>query len=174
WAIEHFGIEPDLMAVAKSLAGGFPLGAVVGRAEIVDAAEPGALGGTYTGNPIACAAALEALRLVEKEKLVERAAQLGRKLAERLRQLAEKFPLIGDVRGLGAMQAIELVTDRATREPAREKTTAIVQAARERGLILLPTGTFGNVIRFLMPLTIDDAVLLEGLQVLEQSIQLYA
>jgi 4-aminobutyrate aminotransferase / (S)-3-amino-2-methylpropionate transaminase / 5-aminovalerate transaminase len=172
WAIEHFGVEPDLMTVAKSIAGGFPLGAVVGRAEIVDAGEPGALGGTYTGNPMACAAALEAFRVVEKEKLAERAAHLGRKLEDRLRRSAERFPLIGDVRGLGAMQAIELVLDRSTREPAKEKTTQIVQHARERGLLLLPTGTFGNVIRFLMPLTIDDGALDEGFAVLEQSIQL--
>jgi 4-aminobutyrate aminotransferase/(S)-3-amino-2-methylpropionate transaminase len=172
WAIEHFGVEPDLMAVAKSLAGGFPLGAVVGRAEIVDAAEPGALGGTYTGNPIACAAALEALRLVEREKLADRAAQLGRKLNERLKRLAGEFSLIGDVRGLGAMQAIELVVDRHTREPAKDKTAVIVQAARDRGLLLLPTGTLGNVIRFLMPLTIEDPVLDEGLQVLEEALKL--
>lgn len=172
FAIEHFGIEPDLMAVAKSFGGGFPLGAVVGRAPIVDVAEPGALGGTYGGNPMACAAALEVIRIVERDRLAERAQALGRKLSERLRGLAAKYSLIGDVRGIGAMQAIELVTDRTTREPATAKTQAIVGLARERGLLLLPTGTLGNVIRFLMPLTIGDDVLEEGLAVLEQSIAL--
>lgn len=171
WAIEHFGVEPDLMTVAKSLAGGYPLGAVVGRAEVVDAAEPGALGGTYTGNPIACAAALEAIQVVERDGLTARAARLGARLEARLRALAEKHPLIGDVRGLGAMQAIELVEDRATHAPATARTQAIVAAARERGLLLLYTGTYGNVIRFLMPLTISDEVLDEGLEVLERALE---
>jgi 4-aminobutyrate aminotransferase/(S)-3-amino-2-methylpropionate transaminase len=170
WAIEHYGVEPDLMCVAKSLAGGFPLGGVVGRATIVNAADPGALGGTYTGNPVACAAALEAIRLIETEKLPERAVRLGKTINDRLQALAKKHALIGDVRGLGAMQAIELVADRATREPATQKTQSIVAAARERGLLLLPTGTLGNVIRFLMPLTIEDAVLDEGFSVLEDAI----
>lgn len=170
WAIEHFGVEPDLMTVAKSVAGGFPLGAVVGRAAIVNSVDPGALGGTYGGNPIACAAALEALALQEREKLPEKAAALGEKLQARLNELAKKFSLIGEVRGIGAMQAIELVDDKTTRAPATQKTQAIVAAARERGLLLLPTGTLGNVIRFLMPLTIEDEVLTEGLNVLEQAI----
>lgn len=170
WAIEHFGVEPDLMTVAKSVAGGFPLGAVVGRAAIVNSVDPGALGGTYGGNPIACAAALEAIALQEREKLPEKAAALGEKLQARLNELAKKFSLIGEVRGLGAMQAIELVDDKNTRAPAAQKTQAIVAAARERGLLLLPTGTLGNVIRFLMPLTIEDEVLAEGMNVLEQAI----
>jgi 4-aminobutyrate aminotransferase/(S)-3-amino-2-methylpropionate transaminase len=170
WAVEHYGVEPDLMTMAKSLAGGYPLGAVVGREKIVNAAEPGALGGTYGGNPVACAAALEALALVEKEKLPEKATTLGKKIQEKLSRLQEKYPLIGDVRGLGAMQAIELVEDRNTRAPAQPKTAAIVAASREKGLLLLPTGTLGNVIRFLMPLTIEDDVLAEGFGVLEQAI----
>jgi 4-aminobutyrate aminotransferase / (S)-3-amino-2-methylpropionate transaminase / 5-aminovalerate transaminase len=169
FAIEHFGVEPDLITIAKSLAGGYPLGAVVGRAQIVNSADPGALGGTYGGNPIACAAALESIALIEKEKLPEKATALGKKINERLRALADKHTIIGDVRGLGAMQAIELVTDRTTREAATAKTQAIVGAARERGLLLLPTGTLGNVIRFLMPLTIEDDVLAEGFAVLEAS-----
>jgi 4-aminobutyrate aminotransferase / (S)-3-amino-2-methylpropionate transaminase / 5-aminovalerate transaminase len=168
FAIEHFGVEPDLMTVAKSLAGGFPLGAVVGRAPMMDAVGPGALGGTYGGNPVSCAAALEVIRTIERDKLLDKASELGRKLQTRLHAMAQKHPLIGEVRGLGAMQAIELVTDRAQRTPAAAETQAIVAAARERGLLLLPCGTFGNVIRFLMPLTIEDDVLDEGLAVLDQ------
>jgi 4-aminobutyrate aminotransferase / (S)-3-amino-2-methylpropionate transaminase / 5-aminovalerate transaminase len=174
WAIEHFGVEPDLMTVAKSFAGGFPIAAVVGRASIVDVADPGALGGTYAGNPMACAAALRALQVMEEEKLADRAAALGKRLGDRLRGLQEKHQLIGDVRGLGAMQAIELVTDRKSREPATAQTAAIVAAARARGLLLLPTGTLGNVIRFLMPLTIADEVLDEGLAVLDAALALAA
>jgi 4-aminobutyrate aminotransferase/(S)-3-amino-2-methylpropionate transaminase len=170
WAVEHYGIEPDLMCVAKSLAGGFPLGAVIGRAPMVDAGDPGALGGTYGGNPVACAAALEAIRLIQKDKLLERASRLGARISERLIAMARQHAVIGDVRGLGAMQAIELVTDRKTRDPASQKTQAIVAYARERGLLLLPTGTLGNVIRFLMPLTIEDETLDEGFAVLEQAI----
>jgi 4-aminobutyrate aminotransferase / (S)-3-amino-2-methylpropionate transaminase / 5-aminovalerate transaminase len=174
WAIEHYGVEPDLMTVAKSIAGGFPLGAVVGRAPIVNAADPGALGGTYGGNPIACAAAIEAIAFAEREKLAEKGAALGKKIEARLAELNKKFSLIGEVRGLGAMQAIELVEDRTTRAPAQQKTQAIVAAARERGLLLLATGTLGNVIRFLMPLTIEDDVLAEGFNVLEQAMSTVA
>jgi len=170
FAIEHFGVEPDLITMAKSLAGGFPLGAVVGRANIVNSVDPGALGGTYGGNPMACAAALETIAIIERDKLADRGAHLGRILVERLRALQNKHAIIGDVRGIGAMQAIELVTDRTTREPASAKTQAVVAFARENGLLLLPTGTYGNVIRFLMPLTIEEAVLEEGLQVLDRAL----
>lgn len=172
WAIEHFDVEPDLMTCAKSIAGGFPLGAVVGKAAIVNAGEPGALGGTYGGNPVACAASIEAFRIVEEGKLLPQAEALGKKLREGLLALQQKYSIIGDVRGLGAMMAIELVEDRKTRAPAAAKTQAVVALSRERGLILLPTGTFGNVIRFHMPLTIEDDVLAEGLAVLDQALAL--
>jgi 4-aminobutyrate aminotransferase-like enzyme len=137
----------------------------------MDSADPGALGGTYGGNPVACAAALEAIGLIEKDRLVDRAQALGAKLSERLRSLEAQHPLIGEVRGVGAMMAIELVKDRSSRAPAPEATQKIVATARERGLLLLPTGTQGNVIRFLMPLTIEDAVLEEGLAILEHAIE---
>lgn len=167
FAIEHHGVEPDLMTVAKSMAGGFPISGVIGRAEIMDCVDPGALGGTYAGNPMACAAALASIELIEREGLVARSQQLGAWMESRLQAIAEKHPLIGDIRGLGAMLAIELVKDRRTREPATEEAARVLAAARERGLLLLVTGTWGNVIRFLMPLTIAREALDEGLDVLE-------
>lgn len=172
FAIEHFGVAPDLLTVAKSVAGGFPVAAVVGRAEILDRVDPGAMGGTYAGNPMSCAAALAALEVIERDGLAARATALGERLQGRLRAMQAAIPLVGDVRGIGAMVAIELVRDRATREPATEETARVVGAARDRGLLLLPTGTWGNVIRFLMPLTIEDAVLDEGLDVLETALRL--
>lgn len=170
FAIEHHGVEPDLITMAKSMAGGFPVAAVVGRAQIMDCVEPGALGGTYAGNPMACAAALASIEVIERENLVERSQQLGAWMTDRLRATAEKNPLIGDIRGLGAMVAIELVKDRKTREPATEQTARVLALARERGLLLLVTGTYGNVVRFLMPLTITREQLDEGLDVLEAAL----
>jgi 4-aminobutyrate aminotransferase / (S)-3-amino-2-methylpropionate transaminase / 5-aminovalerate transaminase len=170
FGIEHFGVEPDLMTTAKSLAGGYPLGAVVGRAAIMDSAEPGALGGTYGGNPIACAAALEVIQLFEREKLADRGMALGRKLEGHLRELAKKHALIGDVRGIGAMQAIELVTDREKRTPASKETAHVVAFARDRGLLILSCGTQGNVIRFLMPLVTSDAELDEGIALIDAAL----
>jgi 4-aminobutyrate aminotransferase/(S)-3-amino-2-methylpropionate transaminase len=174
FAIEHFGVEPDLITMAKSMAGGFPVAAVVGKAEIMDCVEPGALGGTYAGNPMAAAAALAAIEVIEKDKIVERSAELGKKLQSRLKGLQEKHPLIGDVRGIGPMMAIELVKDRGTREPASEATSKLVATARERGLLLLPTGTYSNVIRMLMPLVITDAQLDEAFEVLEGALKVAA
>jgi 4-aminobutyrate aminotransferase/(S)-3-amino-2-methylpropionate transaminase len=167
FAIEHFGVEPDLVTMAKSMGGGMPIAAVVGRTEVMDCVEPGALGGTYAGNPSACAGALAAIEVIEKEKLVERAAKLGERLRTRLLVLQEKHALIGDVRGIGPMQAIELVKDRKSREPANDQTAAVVAKSRERGLLLLSTGTYANVIRFLMPIVISDAELDEALSVLD-------
>ncbi|MCA1828983.1 MAG: 4-aminobutyrate--2-oxoglutarate transaminase [Myxococcales bacterium] len=171
FAIEHANVQPDLICMAKSLAGGLPLAAVVGRAEIMDSAEPGALGGTYAGNPIACAAALEAIAIMEREKLAERAQRLGEHLRSRLEGLKERQPLVGDVRGLGAMMAIELVKDRATRTPATEETGKVVNLARSRGLLILPTGTYANVLRFLVPLTVEVAQVDEALAVLEGALR---
>jgi 4-aminobutyrate aminotransferase/(S)-3-amino-2-methylpropionate transaminase len=170
FAIEHFGVEPDLLTVAKSVAGGFPVAAVVGRAAVMDCVDPGAMGGTYAGNPMACAAALAALNVIERDRLVEKAEALGRHLTESLRAIEARVSLVGDVRGLGAMMAIELVRDRATREPATEETARCVALARERGLLLLSTGTYGNVLRFLMPLVIEPSQLDEGLSVLESTL----
>jgi len=171
FAIEHFGVEPDIMCTAKSMAAGFPIAGVVGRAEILDACEPGALGGTYAGNPMACAASLAAIDVIEREGLAAKAQVLGDHLVTRLRAMQAAIPLVGDVRGIGAMRAIELVKVRATREPATEETARVVAAARQKGLLLLATGTYGNVIRFLMPLTIPQRDLDEGLDVLEAALR---
>jgi 4-aminobutyrate aminotransferase/(S)-3-amino-2-methylpropionate transaminase len=168
FASEQLGIAPDLMALAKSLAGGMPLSAVVGRAAVMDAVPKGGVGGTYGGNPVACAAALSAIEILEETVASGRAAAIGARVRDRMTRLADRTPLIGDVRGMGAMIAIELVRDRATREPAAAETQAVIAAARNRGLLLLQAGTYGNVIRFLMPLTITDEELDEGLEILEQ------
>jgi len=170
FAIEYSGIEPDLMTVAKSIAGGVPLSAVIGKAEIMDAPVVGGLGGTFAGSPLACAAGLAVLEVIEKEKLNQRAEQLGAKLASRLRQLQAKFPCIGEVRALGMMVAMELVKNRRADMPDADLTKAVVQAAGRRGLILLSCGLYSNVIRILAPLTIPEAQLEEGLTLLEQSL----
>ncbi len=166
FAIEHSGVEPDLVAVAKSLAAGFPLSGVVGRAEVMDAPDPGGLGGTYGGNPVACAAGLAVMDIMRDEKLPERAARIGSVVEERMRTWAAEREIIGDVRGLGAMVGMELVRDRKTREPADKETAKILAAAREKGLIILRCGVHHNVIRTLMPLTIPDEQLDEGLDIL--------
>jgi 4-aminobutyrate aminotransferase/(S)-3-amino-2-methylpropionate transaminase len=170
FAIEHAGIEPDLMTVAKSIAGGVPLSAVIGKAEIMDAPVVGGLGGTFAGSPLACAAGLAVLEVIDREKLNERAAQLGARLAARLKQLQAKFACIGEVRALGMMVAIELVKNRRADMPDAELTKAVVQAAGRRGLILLSCGLYSNVIRILAPLTIPEAQLEEGLGLLEESL----
>jgi 4-aminobutyrate aminotransferase/(S)-3-amino-2-methylpropionate transaminase len=170
WASEHYGLEPDLVVLAKSLAGGLPLSAVVGRAEVMDASQVGGLGGTYGGNPVACAAALAVLDAYAEDGLVARAAALGRLLEERFARLASRHAAIGEARGLGAMRGLELVKDRKTKEPDKEKTQAVVKRAWENGLLLLSAGTHGNVIRTLMPLVITDAELDEGLEVLDHAL----
>jgi 4-aminobutyrate aminotransferase/(S)-3-amino-2-methylpropionate transaminase len=163
FACEHYGLIPDIITTAKSLAGGLPLAAVTGRVEVMEAAEPGGLGGTYGGNPLACAAALAVLDAMERERIPERAARAGERVAGRFRSWAECYPAIGDVRGLGAMVGMELVTDRASRTPDKALTARLLAAALRRGVILLSAGTFGNVVRVLAPLTADDALLDEGL-----------
>jgi 4-aminobutyrate aminotransferase / (S)-3-amino-2-methylpropionate transaminase / 5-aminovalerate transaminase len=171
FACERFGIEPDLLTLAKSMSAGMPLAAVVGRAPIMDAIPPGGVGGTFAGNPLSCAAALQAMAVIEKLVANGDAERLGARLRARLDKLGAELPLIGDVRGLGAMQAIELVRDRTTKEPASTETSEIVRLARERGLLLFPAGTYGNVIRFLMPLTTPIDTLDEGLDVFEQALR---
>jgi len=170
FACEHYGIAPDLLTMAKSLGGGLPIAAVTGRADVLDASQVGGLGGTYGGNPAACAAALASIEFLEKNRLAERAEAIGRTVRDRFLRLASRFPFIGDVRGLGAMQAMELVRDRATREPDKERTNRVIQTAYENGLILISAGTWGNVIRTLMPLVITDDQLEEGLDVLESAL----
>ena len=170
FAIEHYGVEPDLITVAKSIAGGLPLSGVLGKAEILDAAHDGAVGGTYVGNPVAQAAALAVLDVIEEEGLCERAVAIGETMRARMLAWQERFPAIGDVRGLGAMLAIELVEDRATKQPAPELAQAVIDAAMQRGLLLLKAGVHGNAIRVLCPLVITDAELDEALAVWEDAL----
>ena len=170
FAVEHSGVRPDLMTVAKSLAAGFPLSGVVGRAEVMDAPDPGGLGGTYGGNPVACAAALAVMDVMRDERLPERAARIGSVVEERMRTWAQDHEIIGDVRGLGAMVGMELVRDRKTKEPADKETAKVLATAREKGLILLRCGVHHNVVRTLMPLTIPDEQLEEGLDILGASL----
>jgi len=171
FAIEHYGIEPDLITVAKSIAAGLPLSGVLGKAEIVDAAHDGAIGGTYVGNPVAQAAALAVLDVIDDESLVERANLIGETMRARMHAWQERFEPIGDVRGLGAMLAIELVSDRGTKEPAPELAQSVIDAATERGLLLLKAGVHGNCIRVLCPLVITDAELDEALAVWDEALE---
>ena len=172
FAMEHYGIKADVVTMAKGLAGGLPLSAIVGRADVMDASNPGGLGGTYAGNPIACAAAHAVLDVIDDEMLCERANAIGKIIIDRCTSLQNNSNLncIGDVRGLGAMCAVELVMDKASGEPAPELTSALLKAANERGLILLSCGTYGNVIRFLVPLTAGDELVREGMDVFEAAL----
>jgi len=167
FAMEHYGIKADVVTMAKGLAGGMPLSAVVGRADVMDASSPGGLGGTYAGNPVACAAAHAVLDVIAEENLCERANAIGKIIMDRCAELRDNSNLncIGDVRGLGAMCAIELVKDKSSNEPAPALTSALLKAASDRGLILLSCGTYGNVIRFLVPLTASDELVREGMDV---------
>jgi 4-aminobutyrate aminotransferase/(S)-3-amino-2-methylpropionate transaminase len=174
FAVNHDGVEPDLMIIAKSLAAGMPLSGVVGRAEIMDAPPPGTLGGTYSGNPVACAAALAVLDIFESEDLAERSRQVGRIVTERFLNLQKQYPMIGDVRGQGGMLAMEIVKDRATKEPDAQAVTDILAAAHQRGLILINAGMYGNVVRVLVPLNISDEQLQQGLDILAASIDTVA
>jgi len=171
FACEHANVAPDLMTIAKSLAGGVPLAGVIGRADVMDAPQVGGLGGTYAGSPLGCAAALAVLDIIERENLCERALRLGELITARLRDWQSRWPCIGEVRGLGAMVAMELVRERRADQPDAELTRALVQAAARRGLVLLSCGLYSNVIRFLMPLTISDAELAEGLAILEAALE---
>ena len=171
FSIEHAGVVPDLITTAKGLGGGFPISAVTGRASLMDAAHPGGLGGTYGGNPISIAAAHAVLDVIDAEGLCARAATLGARMRAKLDALAAELPCIGNVRGLGMMVAIELVKDPKTREPDAALTAAVLAQAEQRGLILLSCGVDANVVRLLAPLTIPEALLDEGLQILGESIR---
>jgi 4-aminobutyrate aminotransferase / (S)-3-amino-2-methylpropionate transaminase / 5-aminovalerate transaminase len=170
WAIQHYDVEPDLMVVAKSIAGGLPLYGVIGKAEIMDAPADSAIGGTYVGNPVAQAAALAVLDVFDEENLVERAASIGDTIRARMEAWQERWDTIGDVRGLGAMLAIELVLDRETKEPDPDRASAIVKEAVRNGLLLIKSGVYGNCIRVLTPLVVTDAELDEALGVWEQAL----
>jgi 4-aminobutyrate aminotransferase / (S)-3-amino-2-methylpropionate transaminase / 5-aminovalerate transaminase len=171
FAIEHYGIEPDLITIAKSIAMGLPLSAVIGKAEIMDAPADSAIGGTYVGNPVAQAAALAVLDVIGEEDLCARASVLGDQLRQRMLAWQERFPQIGDVRGLGAMLAVELVDDPATKKPAPKLASAVTEAAAKRGLLLLKSGIYSNCIRVLTALTLSDAELDEALAVWEDSLE---
>ena len=173
FATEHFGIEPDLIPVAKALGGGFPISGVIGKSHIMDSVEPGGLGGTYAGSPISCAAALAVLDVIEEEKLCDRANWMGEIMVKRINGFKQSNSLrpIGDVRGLGAMVAFELVKERGGNEPDPDATKAVTAAALEAGLILLSCGYYANTIRLLAPLTIPEAQLHEGLDKLELALK---
>lgn len=170
FAIEHAGVVPDLIVSAKGLGGGFPLAAVTGRAPLMDAPHVGALGGTFAGNPVSIAAALAVFDVIESEQLCSRAIEIGKTIQARLQSSAQTIPAIGDVRGLGAMQAVEFVTDKKTRQPDAALAAAIAARAQACGLIVLTCGAFGNVIRILTPLTIPMPLLSEGLDILTRCI----
>lgn len=170
FACEHFGAEPDLVVTAKSLGGGMPIAAVTGRAEVMDAPGPASLGGTYCGHPLSCAAALAAIETIEREGLLARSVAIGERFQKRARGWQEKWLLVGEVRGLGGMCAMELVRNPETREPADAETKAIAKYCYEHGLILITAGTFNNVIRILVPLVVTDAQFDEGLDVIEAAL----
>jgi 4-aminobutyrate aminotransferase / (S)-3-amino-2-methylpropionate transaminase / 5-aminovalerate transaminase len=171
FAIEDEGVRPDIVTTAKSLGGGLPISAVTGRTDLMDAVHVGGLGGTYGGNPVAAAAALAVLDMIERDGLLARATTLGDTIGGRLRAMQQRHPQIGDVRGRGAMCAMELVSDPATKEPlAPETMNAIIAGTLARGVIALPAGTYGNVVRFLPPLTIDESLLADGLDMLQEAV----
>ncbi len=171
FAIEHSGVEPDMMTMAKSMADGMPISAIVGTDKVMDTSGPNSLGGTYTGSPTACAAALAVMEVFEEENILEKSQALGDKLAARFNEWQGKFDCIDHVRNMGAMAAFELVNNKTDRTPNPELAAALCKKAREEGLILLSCGMYGNTIRFLMPVTIEDDVLNEGLDIIESCLE---
>jgi len=172
WAIEHYGVEPDLLVSGKSLGGGLPLAAVTGRADLMDAPEPGGLGGTFGGNPLACAAGAIVLDQVAGDEFQARSAEIGLRVRAALDSMAGRIDAIGEVRSLGPMLALELVTDRVTKEPAGALATSTVAGARERGLVILSCGLHGSVVRILVPLVATDEELDRGLEILEEALEI--
>jgi 4-aminobutyrate aminotransferase/(S)-3-amino-2-methylpropionate transaminase len=171
FAMEHYGVAPDIMITGKSIAAGFPLSGITGRSELMDHPQVGGLGGTYGGNPVACAAALAVLDIFERDDLLSRAGEIGKTIMDRFLGFQEKYSVVGDIRGLGAMVCMELVTDRKTKEPARDFTKKLVNTCREKGLLMISAGTFSNIIRPLMPLVITDEQLNKGLSIIEKSLE---
>lgn len=164
------GVQPDIIATAKSIAAGVPLSAIIAREEIMEAPAPGTIGGTFCGNPLACAAALKTIEIMEREHLAQRSLEMGEKVMARYREWMEKYPIIGDVRGLGGMVGIEFVKDQTTKEPAPELTSAIIQECAKHGLMVEGAGTYNNVIRFLAPLVMTDEQLEAGLKIMEAAV----
>jgi 4-aminobutyrate aminotransferase/(S)-3-amino-2-methylpropionate transaminase len=171
WAVEHFGVVPDILLTAKSLGGGMVLSAVIGKQEIMDSVDIGGLGGTFGGNPVSCMAALKVIEIIEEENLLAKATELGRITKSRLTDMSRKYQLIGDVRSLGSIVGVELVTDRTTKEPASEQTSKIMSKCLERGLILMSCGALKNVLRLMFPLVISEDELNRGLDILEDAIR---
>jgi 4-aminobutyrate aminotransferase/(S)-3-amino-2-methylpropionate transaminase len=170
FAIEHYEVEPDMIVMAKSLAAGFPLGGVTGRAELMDHPQVGGLGGTFAGNPVACRAALAVLDQFQKTDLLKKAEKVGKKVLDRFKEFYEHYPVVGDVRGLGVMVGMELVVDRKSKEPATAFTKRLVELCREKGLLMVSAGTHSNIIRPLMPLVIKDQELEQGLAILNEAL----
>jgi 4-aminobutyrate aminotransferase / (S)-3-amino-2-methylpropionate transaminase / 5-aminovalerate transaminase len=170
FGIEHAGVVPDIVVTAKALGSGLPLGGVTAPAEVMDAVHVGGLGGTFGGNPVACAAALEVIDTIEREGLLDRAGRIGDTLLAGLRDLADRYEVVGDVRGLGAMVAMELVDDRETKHPAKEAAARVIEECWRQGLITLKAGTYDNVVRVLVPLTIEDHLVEEGLGILDKAL----
>lgn len=171
FAMEHYGVEPDLITMAKSIASGMPLSAVVGRSDIMDSVGAGRIGGTYGGNPVACEAALATIKYMEDENLAEKSAKIGNAITERLRKLQKEFPAIGDVRNLGSMIGAEFVVSPETKEPDKETVSAIIAECRKEGLLLIGAGIFGNVIRFLPPVVLTDSQLSQALDIFEAAVR---
>ena len=168
FAMDHYGVAPDIMVMAKSIAGGLPLSAITGRAELMDHPQVGGLGGTFAGNPVACRAALTVLDQFRNLNLLSKAEKIGKKVLEKFKEFQERHPVVGDVRGLGAMVGTELVVDRKTKEPATALTKRLINLCREKGLLMISAGTHSNVIRPLMPLVITDDQLDEGLKIIAE------
>ncbi|MEM0441426.1 MAG: aspartate aminotransferase family protein [Candidatus Caldarchaeum sp.] len=171
FAVEHFGVEPDLVVLAKALANGLPISAVVGRSSLMENMVPGSLGTTFGGNPIACAAALKVLEIMKRDNMAQRAAVLGERMKRWMDEFYEKYDIVGDVRGLGVMRAFELVKNRKTKEPAVAETSQVIEKARRSGVLLLKAGLYSNVIRFHPPLTIEPELLEKGLEQTEQALK---
>jgi 4-aminobutyrate aminotransferase / (S)-3-amino-2-methylpropionate transaminase / 5-aminovalerate transaminase len=170
FACDRFGLEPDLVVTAKSIAAGMPLAAVTGRAEIMDAPLPGGLGGTFGGNPVSCAAALSVMKIVDETNLAGKAEAIGSQFEERTRDWKTRFSLIGDIRGVGAMRAIELVKNRETKEPATEQTKQVLSLCHKSGLVIISAGTFANVLRILVPLVATPNQIAEGLSIIQEAL----
>jgi len=171
FAIEHWDIEPEIITMAKSLAGGMPLGAVIGRKDMIEKVHVGGLGGTFAGNPISCSAALAVMEILVEDALLDQAVGLGEKINARINAFAERYEIIGEIRGKGPMMAMELVRDRETKEPAADEAKKLVKICFDKGLVLISCGNFGNVIRMLMPLVITDEQLDRGFSILEEAFQ---
>jgi 4-aminobutyrate aminotransferase/(S)-3-amino-2-methylpropionate transaminase len=171
FAVDHYNLEPDIVVMGKSIAAGLPLGAVTGRAEIMDAPEVGSLGGTFGGNPLSCVASLKVIEIIQEKGFMKHARTVGKLINERLKGMYEKYYVIGDVRGLGAMAAIELVKDRVTKEPAKEETAEVIKQCYKNGLVIMKAGAYDNVVRLLVPLIISEDLLLRGLDILENAVR---